>query len=158
MAKRSWTDEQLEEAIRASRSWAQVIRALNLKAGGGTYAHLQKVAEEQGFSSEHFTGQGWNVGQDFRQFSTNRRPIEAYLETNGVPIGSDRLRRRLLSEGLKDHVCEICRRTQWMSQAIPLELDHINGDNKDNRIDNLRLLCPNCHAQTDTYCGKNISK
>jgi 5-methylcytosine-specific restriction endonuclease McrA len=63
-----------------------------------------------------------------------------------------------LREGIFEHRCANCRNTRWLNQPIPLELDHINGNNKDNRLKNLRLLCPNCHAQTPTYRSKKRSK
>ena len=65
------------------------------------------------------------------------------------------LRKRLIKEGLRDPRCDGCGGTEWQGQPIPLQLDHINGDRRDNRLENLRLLCPNCHSQTETWCGKN---
>lgn len=56
----------------------------------------------------------------------------------------------------RGHQCEICKGTSWMNNSIPLEVDHISGDHQDNRLENLRLICPNCHSQTDTYKNKNI--
>ena len=56
-----------------------------------------------------------------------------------------------------EYKCSICSISEWNQRAITLEIDHINGDNSDNQIDNLRYLCPNCHSQTDTYKGKNIN-
>jgi hypothetical protein len=67
----------------------------------------------------------------------------------------DTVRRRLLREGNFPHACQICRQSKWMEQAIPLELDHIDGDREDNLLENLRLICPNCHAQTVNYRGRN---
>ena len=61
-------------------------------------------------------------------------------------------------EGKKEQKCEKCGLTEWMGKPIVLQLDHINGDNRDNRIENLRLLCPNCHSQTETFCRKNRKK
>ena len=78
------------------------------------------------------------------------RPIEDYL-TNKVPMQSDKLKVRLLNEGILKNECHICENKSWQDKKIPLELDHINGDHGDNRLKNLRLVCPNCHAQTSTY-------
>ena len=71
---------------------------------------------------------------------------------------SNKLRKRLLNEGYKEPICESCFNEYWLGNPIPLELDHINGDNSDNRLENLALLCPNCHALTPTYRGKNKGK
>jgi len=78
------------------------------------------------------------------------RPIEDYL-SNKVPMQSDKLKVRLIKEGILEPVCAICGLAYWMQEDIPLELDHKNGDHNDNRKANLQLVCPNCHAQTDTY-------
>jgi hypothetical protein len=58
----------------------------------------------------------------------------------------------------RGHVCESCGNSKWMGKDIPIQLEHIDGNNNNNIKENLKLLCPNCHAQTDTYCGKNIPK
>lgn len=83
-------------------------------------------------------------------------PYEQYI-VEGV-VQSNKLRRKLLREGLKEHRCERCKNTMWNGTKIPLEVHHKDGDKSHNTIDNLELLCPNCHAQTDTYRGKNIKK
>jgi 5-methylcytosine-specific restriction endonuclease McrA len=75
---------------------------------------------------------------------------------DGQLVSTAPLKARLIREGLKEHRCELCLREAWNGRPIPLELDHINGKRTDNRLANLRILCPNCHAQTDTYRGKNI--
>jgi AcrR family transcriptional regulator len=65
------------------------------------------------------------------------------------------VKRRLLEEGLKASVCEVCEVATWMGEPLALHLHHINGDGRDNRLENLQLLCPNCHSQTDTFAGRN---
>ena len=79
----------------------------------------------------------------------------AYILKKDSTYQSNKLRKRLLDEGIKEYQCEICKLSDWMGKLIPLELDHIDGNNSNNEITNLRLICPNCHAQTDTYRGKN---
>ena len=65
------------------------------------------------------------------------------------------MRKRLISEGIKEHKCECCGLSEWLGEPIPLELDHIDGDHYNNTYKNLKILCPNCHAKTPTYRGKN---
>lgn len=115
-------------------------------------AHIKRLE----LDATHFVGQAWARG---RKLSTGfrRRPIEEIL-VNGSSIGGSVLLRRLIAEGLKDARCEACGRREWEGQPIPLEIDHINGDPTENRLENVRLLCPNCHALTETYCGRNRAR
>jgi 5-methylcytosine-specific restriction endonuclease McrA len=76
----------------------------------------------------------------------------------GSSISSSRLKEKLLIGGLLKHECRICGLKDWQEKPITLELDHINGVNNDNRLPNLRLLCPNCHSQTPTFRGRNKSR
>ena len=84
--------------------------------------------------------------------------LEEILEGKHPQYQSNKLRTRLIEEGYKSKRCECCGNTQWLGKPISLEVDHINGISTDHRIENLKILCPNCHAQTDTYRGKNIKK
>ena len=70
---------------------------------------------------------------------------------NEIPITSYKLKKRLLKDGIKGNYCECCKLDTWNNKPIPLELHHVNGNNSDNSLSNLMLLCPNCHALTDNY-------
>ena len=148
------TKAEYEEAIRNSHSIASVCRYLGLKPVGGNYRIIHRAIEDYKLDTSHFTGQGWNVGMKFRPKPV--MDIGAIL-TKDSAYQSYKLRNRLLREGLKERKCECCGRVEWLGKPIPLELHHVNGDNRDHRMENLQMLCPNCHAMTETYRGRNKS-
>ena len=144
-------DEQYREAVSQARSIAGALRLLGVVPEGGNYRVLRRAIERLDLDTSHFAGQSWSRGATFPY---RVRPIEDYL-SNKYPIQSDRLRRRLIKEGVLEHRCCGCKLDTWMDQPIPLELDHIDGNHQNNALDNLRLLCPNCHSLTPTFRGKN---
>jgi len=150
MTKHSYSEDDLRVAISQARSFRQALINLGLSGKGGNYRVIHKAVARYKLDISHFTGQGWNRGQKIGP----KRPIQDYLE-KGIPIQSHKLRLRLIREGIFEHRCSRCSLETWLSGPIPLELEHINGDHTDNSLSNLRLLCPNCHALTDTYRGKN---
>lgn len=153
--KLKYTKEELEQAVKASRSIRQTALKLGLNpSGGGTYHTLRTKFKEWSIDTSHFEGQAWNKGIFIPRPA---KPLAEYMIENST-YGTCHLHRRLLRENIFTHQCSECKRTEWNNKPIPLELDHINGVNNDHRIENLRFLCPNCHAQTDTYCGKNKKK
>ena len=153
MKLHKYTLEQLKAAIETSTSMRQVLIKVNVAPYGGNYDVLRKALNHFNLDTSHFAGQAWNKGKTL----SAKVSIKSYLN-NEIPIQSFKLKKRLLKEKIFEAKCFSCEAREWLGEPIPLELDHINGDNKDNRLINLRLLCPNCHALTPTYRSKNRVK
>jgi hypothetical protein len=150
---RRWTDDQLRDAVRDSCSLAETLRRLGLVAAGGNYDHVQRRIAELQIDRSHFRGRAWNVGLKYDPRAI--APLDEVLVANRW-TASHGLKKRLFKAGLKEPRCELCG---WKEPApdgrIPVELDHINGDRIDNRLENLRILCPNCHSLQSTHRGLN---
>ena len=136
---------QLQEAVASSMNKRQVLMKLGVTPAGGNYIELEKALHEHNIDTSHFRYLPQNPGK--------RRPIEDYL-ANLAPISSHKLRKRLIREGLLNAQCNRCEGTEWLGQPIPLELDHIDGNKLNNSLDNLQVLCPNCHSFTPHYRGR----
>ena len=112
---------------------------------------LNKYLEKMGIE---YAGNQSGKGQPKRK---PKMTLEDYLE-NSEDIQTNKVRKKILEEGLKPHRCECCGLEEWMGKPIPLELHHKDGDRHHNELENYELLCPNCHAFTDSYRGKNSKK
>lgn len=156
--KRKWTEKQLIEAYNNSRSIRQILVYIGLKPAGGNYELVKKYLNKLGFKNLNYNGAGqsWRKGSKIPIIPA--KPLKEILVENSTYTNTNSLRKRLLSENVFLYECFCCKLEVWLDKPIPLELDHINGVKTDNRIENLRLLCPNCHALTPTYRGKNIKK
>jgi hypothetical protein len=152
MKLRKYTEQELKLAVKKSYSYAQTLKLLNIVPCGGNYLILKKAISYFNLDTSHFTFQLWNKGKKIGA----RKPIEKYLN-NEISITSNKLKKRLIAEKILSAKCSSCNLIEWLGKPIPLELDHINGNSSDNSLVNLRLLCPNCHALTPTYRGKNIN-
>lgn len=155
MKKNERTEQDYRDAASKSFSIAGMCRALGLGAFGANYRRVHKAIKEYNIDTSHFTGQGWNVAYALDPNESHRKELSEILVKNSTYDNTNSLKLRLLYENLKERKCERCKRTEWEGQPIPLQLHHVNGDRSDNRLENLQLLCPNCHALTDNYCGKN---
>lgn len=148
-----YTREVVEEAVAGSTSFVGVLRYFGLKPSGGSYTHIRGLIDRYEIDTSHFTGQGWSRGRKFPP----RQPPEYYLRiwpARPYRIRGPVLTRALLAIG-REHVCEGCGNDgTWLGVAISLHVDHINGDRNDCRPQNLRFLCPNCHAQTSTHSSR----
>lgn len=153
--KRSWSDDELRDAVSKSFSIRRVIIELKLVPAGGNYQQVQDRIKELALNTDHFTGKGWNVAWQYFDPRKPKMPLEELL-VNGTRRQPHSLKKRLFNAGLKQKKCEICGWAQISPDGrIPIELDHINGDHYDNRLENLRILCPNCHSLQPTHRGRN---
>lgn len=146
MKLHKYTEHQLREAVASSKSVRQTLKKLGVAPYGGNYDVFWKAARHLSLDTSHFTGQGWNAGKTFPP----KRELQSYLN-NDHSISSHKLKIRLLREGVFSRQCVRCCLTKWLDEPIPLELDHVDGNRRNNNLSNLRLLCPNCHASTPTY-------
>jgi hypothetical protein len=122
---------------------------LNLKGAGGNYEQIKKYIKEHGLNVGHFKGRGWNRG--LKGKGKPGIPLSNVLIV-GSSVQSFKLKNRLFNAGLKPKHCEECGWAEVSENGyLPLELDHINGDRNDNRLENLRILCPNCHSLRPTH-------
>lgn len=144
------TDAEIRAAFRHSRSLADLLRRVGLVPKGGNYAIMRRRLAEMGLDVCLLPGQRWAAGARL-----SRRSLSDLLR-KGVTCSGPDLVQRLIEAGLMTWECATCCCSEWLGESIPLELDHINGEHDDNRLENLRLLCPNCHALTPTYRGRNV--
>jgi hypothetical protein len=148
-----FTEEQIKNAVQQSLSIANVCRVLGIRPCGGNYKTLHHKIKTWNIDTSHFTGQGWNIGLKFNP--NPKQPLSEILIENSSYVTGTKLKKRLINEGVKKNICEICNLNSWMGKPLILELNHINGNNLDHRLENLQILCPNCHSQTSTHRGKN---
>ncbi len=136
---RKYTDEDVKKAAAEVTSMAQLLAKLNLRPAGGNYANMKRTLQRLQLKCKHWKGQGWNKGQQLKDWSQYTRVV--YVKKHLVKK--------------RGHQCERCGRKKWEKELIPLEIDHVNGDRTDHREENLKLYCPNCHALTPTWRGRN---
>ena len=151
--KYKYTKTMLMEAANNSYSIAEVMRKLGIRTGGGSYNLIKRRLVEFGIDASHFRGKGWNIERRLTGDPDRRTPeqILVYQHEHFKTEPTRFLRRALLEIG-REPKCVLCGLgSEWNDRPLTLQIDHINGDKRDNRPENLQFLCPNCHSQTLTY-------
>lgn len=147
-----YTKEMIQEAVSQSTSYRQVLISLGLAPDGGNATHMKNRIIKEGIDTSHFLGKSWNKGKP----SPKRKSANEILVLGTIEKGRTdaALLRRALNEIGIEYVCVLCRNNgEHNGQTLRLEVDHVNGRFYDNRIENLRYLCPNCHSQCETNKG-----
>ena len=157
MSLRKYTKEWLEELCKESYSYAEVLKKAGRKQGGGAQATLKQKINEFNIDVSHFTGQKWTLKPSWEPQTGSREKysLEDIFKKNSF-ISQKVLRGYIERHNLLEYRCQNCGCDgSWMDGEIALELHHINGDTTNNELSNLQYLCPNCHALTKNYRGKN---
>ena len=149
---RTWTDAQFAVAVAANTNFTDVIRAPGLRPAGGNHGTMKKHAVRLGLSTDHFSNErrvrGLRVSHERVRLSLSA----VYCERSHVLGGTLRKHAR---RHFPPSRCAICGITDsWNGMPLTLQLDHVNGVYSDNRVENLRWLCPNCHSQTSGFAGR----
>jgi len=141
-------EENLREYIKDSSTWKEILQKCGYN-NCGCSKYLKKRIDDLSIDVSHIKKKTDSTN-DFVKYK-----LEDILQCDSTYTSMVRLKFRLVKELKWEEKCNICNLSKWMEKKIPLEIDHINGIHTDNTITNIRLICPNCHAQTDTYKGKN---
>jgi hypothetical protein len=150
---RRFSEEQLRGAIAASYNWAETLRRLGYRSAGGNWKTLQKYTALWNISTEHFDPDRARR-EGLQRARGGVTPLaDVLVRDSNYSRGC--LKRRLLAEGVKARRCEVCGQGEiWRGRRMALILDHINGVPNDHRLENLRILCPNCAATLETHCAR----
>lgn len=133
------TDDQIREQFKSGKTLHQAAVTLNV-----TVVTLWRKAKQIGIS--------W---KEIKRERKDKIPLKEILNGSHPYYQTFKLKNRLIDEGIKENKCENCGITEWLGQPMTMHLDHIDGDSHNHAYKNLRFLCPNCHSQTPTWCGKN---
>ncbi len=143
-----FSKEEIEQFVKGSKSYAELARKIgydDASKNGSAYRTVHQMIDELELDTSHFTGQGWNKDNfDYSRFCHGKK-IKTADALNAITL-------------LRGHKCENCGLEEWQGKKIPLEVHHIDGNELNSGLSNLQILCPNCHALTDNYKGKNINK
>ena len=153
MGARTWTDEHLKEAVVTSKTFSEVARKLGLLTYGTNTKTIKKYIAKLNLSTQHFLSVKEQL-QEARKLLKSKSHDQIFCQNN---MDRKYIKSVIIKYNLIEYKCEQCHIHEWLGTRLSLHLDHKNGINNDNRLENLRFLCPNCHSLTDTYCGKSLT-
>ena len=147
-------EAKFKELFYSSNSYCDIIHKLQLNVCGAQYIAVKNKIKSLGLNPTHFDKTKYTN----KAISKIKIDLKDILVKNSKYKSTSNLKRRLINENILKNECYECDINTWNNKPLSLQLDHINGIRNDNRKENLRLLCPNCHSQSPTYAGKNKRK
>lgn len=145
MRKYEWNIDKIKEVVKDCINFTEVLNKIGIPRQGNNSKTLKRILNDNNIDYSHFTGRA-------RNYKNSYIKVSEYLHS-GKKIKTHSLKKKLLKENVLENKCAICGLTEWQDKPITLQLHHINGNPNDNNLTNLQLLCPNCHSQTENYCG-----
>jgi hypothetical protein len=154
--KERYSKENFENAVMNATSIREALEILGLRAAGGNYKVFHKYVDKYELSTSHFESKKTIYERSLGNSNKLRKIDLSDILIENSSYNRGHLKKRLYDDGIKKRECEICGQGEiWNGNKMSLILDHINGIHNDNRIKNLRIVCPNCNATLPTHCGKN---
>jgi 5-methylcytosine-specific restriction endonuclease McrA len=156
-----WNCEKnlLQDILDTSSSYKEICEKLNLQMSKSLIKMISYRVKVEKLDRTTFILNNKNFrNSNLFKYRFKEIPLTEILIENSMYVSTVALKNRLLNNGTLEYKCKICNINNWLGNPITLQLDHINGKNNDNRVENIRLLCPNCHSQTDTYSNKKRKK
>lgn len=152
------TPSELQKLLDTSDSYSDLLRKLGLNPKGGNPETLKKIIKEYDLDESQLNENRHNLlsQNSIYLHQKNKVPIEDIFSGKYIYHSSSKLMKRLINEGYKEYKCEECGIKDWQGKPLSLQLEHIDGNHFNNSLDNLKILCPNCHSQTSTFAGKNV--
>lgn len=153
MKNYNFSENKLKMLVANNFSISEILRKLGL-AETSFYARnkLKSLIKEYNIDTNHFDSHK----KSKENLGKTKDSLENQVKSGWINVTNNRNKKALIKLGVFENVCAICGINDWLGKPLSLHLDHIDGDRKNNHLSNLRLICPNCHSQTDTYCGKNV--
>lgn len=148
-----WQEENLIIIINKSKTYLECLRLLGFNNYGSSYNTLKKYIKKYNIDISHFI----SSSEQIKKLSKKFEMCDIFIENSTYSRNS--LKKRLYDENIKERKCELCGQDEnWNGKKMSLILDHINGVNNDNRLENLRIVCPNCNATLETHCRGKYKK
>ena len=145
MKKYDWSEDKIKEAVSDNLNYKDVLRQLGIPTTGNNSTTLKKKIVKFWIDTSHFTFAP--------RHKCKKKPTQYYLTENSH-CSRQVLKNRLIKDGYKSNVCEICGISDWNGHPLTMQLHHKDGDTSNNRLDNLMFICPNCHSQTENFRGR----